>query len=98
MRPDALEELIDSGFGGHVRRFEHFNRMLKLVCHGDERAIARFRRHHHMQYAVRTRHADLVRQRARQHALRAGIHVEAVLDVHDAVQFAHPVDEPPKRR
>jgi hypothetical protein len=57
---DALEQLIDGRFGGHVSRFEHFNRMLEFLCHGDELPVAPFRRDHQMQQAIRTRHADPV--------------------------------------
>ena len=60
MHADALEELIDGGLCVHVGRFEHFDRMLELVRHGDESPVTRFRRDDQMKHAVRARSRDLV--------------------------------------
>ena len=59
---NALEQPVDGGFSGDVVCFEHLNRVLQLVRQGDQATVARFRRHPHMEYAVRARHRDLVRQ------------------------------------
>jgi hypothetical protein len=89
---DALEQLIDGGFGRYISRPENLNRVLEFVREHEDRRVTLFDAHQQSEHPVGAGNGHRVGQRAVQYPVRAEIHGRPGLNEDDPVQGANPLD------